>query len=105
MDTTYQNQLRELNDLNWERFKAELHGESKAIRSELRSELRSEVNSLRSELRAEIATLGSDLRREMEAGFAQLRLEMAQFQSNMMKWMFVYWTGTMAVVLYAMLGR
>jgi hypothetical protein len=25
VDSTYQQQLRDLNDLNWERFKAELH--------------------------------------------------------------------------------
>ena len=25
MDSTYQQRLRDLNDLNWERFKAELH--------------------------------------------------------------------------------
>lgn len=25
VDTTYQQQLRDLNDLNWERFKSELH--------------------------------------------------------------------------------
>ncbi len=79
VDTTYQTQLRELNDLNWERFKAHLDGE---------------INSLRSELRS-----------EMQAGFAELRLEMERLRSSMMKWMFVYWTGTMAIVVYAMLGR
>ncbi len=39
VDTTYQNQLRELNDLNWERFKAELHGEINSLRSELLLEM------------------------------------------------------------------
>ncbi|MBA2689031.1 MAG: hypothetical protein H0U64_13180 [Gemmatimonadaceae bacterium] len=71
MDTTYQNQLRELNDLNWERFKAELHMEMERLRSEME----------------------------------RLRTEMARAQSSQMEWMFVYWTGTMAVVVYAMLGR
>ncbi|MBA3655715.1 MAG: hypothetical protein H0W69_00005, partial [Gemmatimonadaceae bacterium] len=66
VDTTYQTQLRELNDLNWERFKAELH----AAKAELRG--------------------------EMNAGFAEMRLEMERFRSSMMKWMFVYWTGMMA---------
>ncbi|MBA2689033.1 MAG: hypothetical protein H0U64_13190, partial [Gemmatimonadaceae bacterium] len=84
VDTTYQTQLRELNDLNWERFKAHLDGEI----SSLRSELRGEMNVLRAELRA-----------EMQVGFAGIRLEMERFRSSMMKWMFVYWTATIATIL------
>lgn len=57
VDTTYQQQLRELNDLNWERFKA-----------------------------------------EMDARFAQSDLRFSEKISSMkgdlMKWMFVYWSGT-----------
>ena len=34
VDSTYQQQLRDLNDLNWERFKAELH--SAIAQSEVR---------------------------------------------------------------------
>jgi hypothetical protein len=59
VDSTYQTQLREINDLNWERFRAEL---------------RAEIAQLRTEFRTEIARLRSDT----------------------MKWMFIYWTGTMA---------
>ncbi|MBA3657361.1 MAG: hypothetical protein H0W69_08425 [Gemmatimonadaceae bacterium] len=80
VDTTYQNHLRELNDLNWERFKAHLDGE---------------INSLGSELRGEM----TELRAEMQAGFAQIRLEMERFRSSMLKWMFVYWTATIAAIL------
>lgn len=46
VDTSYQNQLREINDLNWERFKAEL------------------------------------------------RAELSFLRADMMKWMFLYWSGT-----------
>jgi hypothetical protein len=70
VDSTYQSQLREMNDLNWERFKAELRAEGAAIRSEIRTELRAETS--------------------------QIRVEISQLRSELMKWMFVYWTGTMA---------
>ena len=35
VDDTYRNQLRELNELNWERFRAELRAEGAAIRAEM----------------------------------------------------------------------
>ena len=78
VDATYQTQLREMNDLNWERFRAEL-------------------NSLRAEIRAEIRT-----------EISQLRVEMAQLRGDVMKWMFVYWTGSMAAqaaLMWAILSR
>ena len=31
VDTTYQSQLREINELNWERFKAELHAQGSIL--------------------------------------------------------------------------
>ncbi|MBA2687849.1 MAG: hypothetical protein H0U64_07100, partial [Gemmatimonadaceae bacterium] len=82
--TTYQNQLREMNDLNWERFKAHMD---------------SEINSLGSELRGEMTELRAELRAEMQAGFAEIRLEMERFRSSVLKWMFVYWTATIATIL------
>ena len=69
VDLTYQTQLRELNDLNWERFKATLQAE---------------VATLRGELRAEAASLRADLRNEMSAMRAEL-----------LKWMFLFWCVTM----------
>ena len=61
VDATYQQQLRELNDLNWERFKA-----------------------------------------EMDARFAQCEArltekfsdKLADTKADIMKWMFIYWSGT-----------
>ena len=53
VDSTYQQQLRELNDLNWERFKAELH-----------------------------------------ATIAQSEARLIGKHSDLMKWMFIYWSGT-----------
>ena len=54
VDSTYQQQLRELNDLNWERFKADMH-----------------------------------------ATVAQSEARIAAKFSDLMKWMFIYWSGTM----------
>lgn len=60
VDLTYQTQLREMNDLNWERFRAHLDSALTATRAELRAEFRTELGATRHEL---------------------------------LKWMFIYWSG------------
>lgn len=79
VDTTYQQQLRDLNDLNWERFKAELHS---AI---AQSEGRSAANLMHSETR-------------LSDKIAKLQVGMEQRFSGLMKWMFIYWSGMMLSV-------
>lgn len=69
LDTTYRSELRELNELNFARFDAKL------------------------EQRV------AELRSEMEAGFAALRVEMASLKSDLVRWMFIFWTGTMVTLL------
>jgi hypothetical protein len=73
VDATYKSELKEINELNWERFKATLH---------------QEISSLRAELRGEMSALRSDLRAEIKAN-----------QADLMKWMFLYWSGTVAAII------
>lgn len=75
VDATYQAQLRELNDLNFERF-----------RSELRAELRAESASIR----AEIAILRTEFEAKLDSKTANLR-------ADLIKWMFAFWIATVAV--------
>ena len=72
VDATYQQQLREINDLNWERFKAHLDAET-------------------AKLRAEMAAMRSDLQGQIAA----LRVDMAAMRADIIKWMFVFWCGNM----------
>ena len=72
VDLTYQTQLREMNDLNWERFKSHLDSTLTATRAELRGEFRSGFAELRAEFHNELGTMRHDL----------------------LKWMFIYWTGS-----------
>jgi hypothetical protein len=61
VDATYQNQLREQNDRNFECFSTELRAELSILRSEFTGKLDSEIANLRADL---------------------------------IKWMFVFWAGT-----------
>jgi hypothetical protein len=101
VDYTYQTQLKETNELNWERFKAELLAQGASIRGELsaesasiRGELRAESASIRGELHSEIASV----RGEMKSGFSALSEELhravEQVQKDLQRWMFIYWCGS-----------
>jgi hypothetical protein len=68
VDATYKAELKETNDLNWERFRAVLLAETASVKSELRGEFRT--------------------------GLADLR-------SDLLKWMFIYWSGTVAAIIAA----
>ena len=57
VDATYQQQLRELNDLNWERFEA-----------------------------------------KMDARFARFDSKFAEMKSDLMRWMFIYWSGSVITI-------
>jgi hypothetical protein len=64
MDTTYRTDLRELNELNFARFDAKLD---------------QRVAELRAELRQEVAVLKEAI---------------ANQRADLLKWMFVFWAGT-----------
>ena len=73
VDATYQQQLRDLNDLNWERFKAELHSAIAQSESRLIERIVQSESGLTEKFSAKLSNLKADL----------------------MKWMFIYWSGTM----------
>ncbi len=74
VDLTYQTQLKETNELNWERYKATLQAETAAIRAEMA---------------------------KMDAG---LRSEMKAMQVDLHKWMLVYWSGLMVPLVGLIVG-
>jgi hypothetical protein len=91
VDLTYQSQLKELNELNWERFKATLQGEI----ATLRADSRTDMSTLREELRTEMSTLREELRTEMSALSERLGREISGLRSELLKWMFLFWCVTM----------
>jgi hypothetical protein len=76
VDATYRNDLRELNELNFQRFDAKL--EQRVTASEAR-----------------LVERITELRAEMHVGFANLETRMEQRLGAQMKWMFGFWLGTL----------
>ena len=111
VDETYRNQLRELNDLNWERFRSELRAEGAAIRAEMDkrfaafgtevdkrfTEMEKRFTQMENRFSAIDARLGS-----LDEGFPafEARLEakfdakFANLETRMYKVMFGFWTAT-----------
>jgi hypothetical protein len=73
VDTTYKADLRELVEMQAQRFDARLEQRL----SEVKAELRDEIGLVRTDMRS---------------GFADLR-------ADLLKWMFLYWAGTALTVI------
>jgi hypothetical protein len=90
VDTTYKADLRDLIEIQAQRFDARLEQRL----AETRADLRSEIGQMRTEMGVGFA----QVRTEMGVGFAQLRAEL-------IKWMFLFWLGTVGVTLASVLAR
>lgn len=67
--------VREVADLYYARFEARLEKGLAEVRSEIASGL-------------------AEVRSEMTSGLAQVRSEMASQRADLIKWMFIFWVGT-----------
>lgn len=86
VDETYRNQLRELNELNWERFRSELRAEGASIRAELDKRL--------STIEAKLASLEAAFPASEERAEARLQAAFARCETRMYRRMFFFWTAT-----------
>jgi ABC-type phosphate transport system auxiliary subunit len=85
VDTTYKTDLRDLIEVQAQRFDARLEQRL----AETRADLRTEMHAGFAQLRTEMAT-----------GSAALRTEMASLRAELIKWMFLFWLGTVAAAFF-----
>lgn len=83
-------QLRELAELHYGRFDARLDQRLAEVAGSLRTEMAHGHAALRTETAQGLAAL----RTEMAQGLAAVRVEMGSLRGDLMKWMFIYWMGT-----------
>lgn len=127
VDATYRTDLLRLNEANLDRFSAEIERHAAVLRAEMDrglGELRAEMDRGFGELRAEMDRRLGELSAEMARGLGELRAEMrtefaavdvrfaqidtrlAKFEARMLRWMLVFWTGSMvgaAATIFAVL--
>ena len=90
VDATYRADLRELNELNFQRFDAKL--EQRLARQDARWE--GQLAALKGELHTAIAEVKADVRREMAELRAELRTAMADQRADLHRSVSRYWAGT-----------
>jgi ABC-type phosphate transport system auxiliary subunit len=90
VDATYRGDLRELNELNFSRFDAKL--EQRVAALDARIEQR--VAALDAKIEQRVAVLDSKIEQRVAELGAQLRREMADQRADLIKWMFIFWVGT-----------
>ena len=91
VDLTYRTELRELNELNFARFDAKL--EQRVAASEARLQQRITT------LDAKIDQRVTELRAEFGQGFTQMDAKLDRLRAELIKWMFLFWLGTVGLVL------
>jgi len=115
VDAEFRNELREANDRNWDRFRAELDtlssrltGEFRGGLAELRTELRiglaegqkgvtgaqAGFNTGLADFRTEIYTAFATFQTEIRKDISDQRVEMHQEFTKQLRWMFVFWVMT-----------
>jgi hypothetical protein len=80
VDLTYRSDLERVNELSWTRFEARLNEGLTGLRADLRQELAAD-------------------RMAVEALASKVRIEMATLKADLIKWMFLFWLGTVAANL------
>jgi uncharacterized tellurite resistance protein B-like protein len=89
VDATYRSDLRELNEVNFARFRAEMEaGFAKAD----------------AKLEQRIAELRAELRGEMQTGFARADQRLAEFETRLTRRLLNFWIAQAATTVALVLG-
>ena len=98
VDATYGSDVRAVADAQSARIDVQMGQLRAGLRQEiggLGAELRQEIGELRSEMRAGFAAVDERFR----ASDARMDAKLEALQSELLRWMFLFWVGTMGTVL------
>ena len=87
VDTSYRLELKELNESNFGRFDANVE--------RLFVEFDAKVERRLAEFDRRMTVLEA----KVDSGFEKIRSEMTAFKAELIKWMFLFWLGTVATTL------
>ncbi len=110
VDATYRADLRELNELNFARFDAKLEQRVAKLDAKLDqrvSELDAKLEQRVGELDAKLEQRVGELDAKLERRIAEVRADLAAQRAELIKWMFVFWAGTvvpLAALIVALHG-
>ena len=91
VDATYRSDIRAIADAQSARIDAQM--------GQLRAELREEIGGVRAELRQDLAEVRSEMRAGFAAADAKVDAKMEGLKSELLRWMFLFWVGSVGSVL------
>lgn len=91
VDATYRSDLKELNEVNFSRFDAK--PEQRA------AEIEAKLDQRTAEIEAKLEQRAVQIEAKLDQRFAELRAQIAGVQAELIKWTFVFWLGTIGLVL------
>ena len=91
VDATYRSDLRDLNELNFARFDAKL--EQRLAEQDAKWERRIAALEMKWDRRI------TELEMKWDGHINAIRVEMATLRSDLIKWMFVFWAGSVTATL------
>ena len=102
MTLSYRTELRELNELNFARSGARV--DQRFAEFELKIDRRlsgveAKTNQRFMDLEAKIDRRSVELEARIDSGLERVRSEVVSFKAELIKWMFLFWLGTVATSL------
>ncbi|MGC8977247.1 MAG: LA_3696 family protein [Candidatus Ratteibacteria bacterium] len=85
-----------------EKFEKRLSEELSKLRaeiSEIKTSLREEISETKASLRTEISEIKASLMEEISETKASLRAEISETKAFLVRWMFIFWAGQIAVII------
>ncbi|MDP9176637.1 MAG: hypothetical protein M3O61_03055 [Gemmatimonadota bacterium] len=92
VDSTYQGQLREINDLNWARMEARF------------DVFDARMNAFEARMEGRMDAFESRMEGRMNAFELRMEARFEKFRSEMLLWMFAFWTATVIPIIGVMLA-
>jgi len=100
VDATYRTDLRELNELNFARFDAKLEQRLAQVDAKLEQRLA----QVEAKMEQRFAQADAKLEQRFAQADANWERRIAQLRVDLIKWMFIFWTGTTVTLLGAMIA-
>jgi ABC-type phosphate transport system auxiliary subunit len=91
VDATYRADLLQINELNFSRFDARLEQRV----AQVQAKLEQRMGQLESRLQQRMAQFESKLEQRITQVESELDLRIAKTRAELIKWMFVFWVGTL----------
>jgi hypothetical protein len=92
VDTTYQTQLKEVNDLNWARMQARFDA------------FDARMDAFEARIEGRMNAFEARIEGRMNAFEAHIEARLEKFRSEMLLWMFAFWSATVIPIIGVMLA-